>query len=207
VVDHPKVLFICGSLNQTTQMHQIARELPEVRPSFTPFYVDGWLDVMHRLGAAEFTVAGGKLRRRCLDYLERNGLLVDPRGERGPYDLVVTCSDLVVQRNLRGRCVELAAGRPLIFAPPEREGGSGPAGDRGRGPVRPRLHVAAAEALEVDQVPRSHGPRADEEQGPEGGGGRTGSRSRRSRPSFDDPGRGRHTASSSRGRVSRRRRA
>jgi hypothetical protein len=46
-------------------------------------------------------VAGGKLVRRCLDYLERERLPVDCRGRRGPYDLVVTCSDLVVPRVAR----------------------------------------------------------------------------------------------------------
>jgi hypothetical protein len=49
----------------------------------------------------EFTVAGEKHVRRCLDYLERKRLPVDYRGRGGPYDLVVTCSDLVVQRVAR----------------------------------------------------------------------------------------------------------
>ena len=31
-----KILYLCGSLNQTTQMHQVARELPEVEAAFTP---------------------------------------------------------------------------------------------------------------------------------------------------------------------------
>jgi hypothetical protein len=102
-----RVLFVCGSLNQTTQMHEIARELPEVEASFTPFYCDGLLEALRRLGRLEFTVAGEKLRGRCLDYLRGHGLAIDERGGRGPYDLVVTCSDLVVQRNLRGRRVVL----------------------------------------------------------------------------------------------------
>ena len=34
-----KILFICGSLNQTTQMHQIANELPEYRKVFSPYYL------------------------------------------------------------------------------------------------------------------------------------------------------------------------
>jgi hypothetical protein len=84
-------------------MHQIARELSEHEHAFTPYYCDGPLDWAHRVGFGEFTVAGRKLVRRCLDYLERERLPVDPRGGRGPYDLVLTCSDLVVQRNVRGR--------------------------------------------------------------------------------------------------------
>ena len=33
-----KILFICGSMNITTQMQQIAAELPEYDRYFTPFY-------------------------------------------------------------------------------------------------------------------------------------------------------------------------
>ena len=103
----PRILFIGGSINQTTQMHQIADELPECEPAFTPYYVDGWLELGRKVGLAEFTVAGDKLRRRCEDYLARHGLPVDPHGRDGTYDLVLTCSDLVIPRNLRNRRVVL----------------------------------------------------------------------------------------------------
>ncbi len=96
----PKVLFICGSLNQTTQMHEIAQQLPEVEPAYTPYYVDGPLELARRARLIEFTVAGGKLRRRCLAYLERHRLPLDLHGKDGGYDLVLSCSDLVVPRNL-----------------------------------------------------------------------------------------------------------
>jgi hypothetical protein len=98
-----RILFVCGSLNQTTQMHQIARELSEHECAFSPYYCDGALELLRRAGRLEFTILGDKLRRRCLQYLEREGLSVDVGGARGPYDLVLTCSDLVVPRNLRGR--------------------------------------------------------------------------------------------------------
>jgi len=88
-------------------MHQIARELPEVEAAFTPYYVDGWLERARRAGLLDFTVAGNKLRRRCEDYLARHGLPVDPHGRRGGYDLVLSCSDLVVPRNLRNQRVVL----------------------------------------------------------------------------------------------------
>jgi hypothetical protein len=96
-----RILFICGSLNQTTQMHQIARELPEAEHAFTPYYCDGLVERVRHAGLAEFTVAGEKLAGRCLAYLEHERLALDYRGERGPYDLVVTCSDLVVQASAR----------------------------------------------------------------------------------------------------------
>jgi hypothetical protein len=102
-----KVLFICGSLNQTTQAHQVAQELTDCDNWFTPYYCDGVLEWLRRLGLLEFTILGDKLRARCLDYLERNSLPVDPEGRAGGYDLVVTCSDLVVPRNIRNKPVVL----------------------------------------------------------------------------------------------------
>ena len=107
VVKAPRVLLVCGSLNQTTQMHQIARALPECATWFTPYYADGWLEQARRLGLLEFTILGRKLRRRCLDYLTSAGLPVDVGGRRGGYDLVVTCSDLTVPENQHERRVVL----------------------------------------------------------------------------------------------------
>src|SRR5262245_7987427 len=101
VKERRRVLFICGSLNQTTQMHQIARELPDCEHAFTPYYCEGPLERARRAGLAEFTVAGEKLLGRCLAYLQSAGLKVDYRARSGPYDLVVTCSDLVVQSAAR----------------------------------------------------------------------------------------------------------
>ncbi len=92
-----RILFIGGSINQTTQMQQVARELPEHEHAFTPYFCEGLSGWALRAGLGEFTVAGRKLVRRCLDHLEREGLPVDFGGRRGPYDLVVTSSDLVVQ--------------------------------------------------------------------------------------------------------------
>src|SRR5215831_7872906 len=96
-----RVLFVCGSLNQTTQMHQIAGELPEYDRYFTPFYATGALDLARRLRLAEFTVMGYRHSARCLAYLQRHGLKIDFKGKSHPYDLVLTCSDLIVPANLK----------------------------------------------------------------------------------------------------------
>lgn len=101
LAQRPKIFFICGSLNQTTQMHQIAACLPECDWSFSPYYGDAFLNRMRNLGLAEATIGGNKLRRRCLDYLEAQGLDIDIDGQRGGYDLVVTCSDVIVPKNIR----------------------------------------------------------------------------------------------------------
>jgi hypothetical protein len=98
-----RILFICGSLNQTTQMHQIARELPEYDHVFTPCYGDGVLEALRVAHCLEFTVLGYKLRKRCMAYLESHSLAIDMHGKSGDYDLVISCSDLTVQRNIRSK--------------------------------------------------------------------------------------------------------
>jgi hypothetical protein len=96
-----RILFICGSMNQTTQMHMVSEHLPEYEHAFTPYYCDGPAEVLRKLGLIEFTIAGHKLAKRCRGYLQSHGLPVDYRGRNGRYDLVVTCTDLFVQKNIR----------------------------------------------------------------------------------------------------------
>ncbi len=99
----PRVLFIGGTINHTTQVRQIAAELPDCDHAFTWYYCDGFLELLRRLGALKTTAAGDKLRARCLAHLEEHRLPLDLGGVRGPYDLAITCSDMVVPGNLRGR--------------------------------------------------------------------------------------------------------
>ena len=96
-----KILFICGSMNQTTQMHQVSEHLCEYEHSFSPYYVNGFDEILRRLGLIEFTIAGNKLAGRCRRYLQDHGLPIDYRGKNHPYDLVVTCSDVYLQKNIR----------------------------------------------------------------------------------------------------------
>jgi len=98
-----RALFICGSLNQTRQLHAVARELRDVRAFFTPYYCDNTVELMRKLRLIELTIGGNKRRGWCFDYLRREGLDVDVNGKNGPYDLVVTCTDLVVPRNVRNQ--------------------------------------------------------------------------------------------------------
>jgi hypothetical protein len=106
-VRRKKVLFICGSINQTTQMHQIARELREYDHAFSPYYGNLDFEILRRLGILEYTIGGNKLRKRCLDYLEAHDLAIDIGGKASDIDLVVNCSDLVRPDNLWGRKVVL----------------------------------------------------------------------------------------------------
>ena len=96
-----RIFFICGSMNQTTQMHQISRQLPEYEHSFSPYYCDGPTEILRRLGLTEFTITGNKLAGRCRSYLQNHGLPIDYQGKTGPYDLVLTGSDLFLPKNIR----------------------------------------------------------------------------------------------------------
>jgi hypothetical protein len=98
-----KILLICGSLNQTTMLHKIAQHLQEYDCYFTPYYVDGIEDLVSRTGLLDFTVLGGRHLRETKNYLRQNYLSMDYRGRKYNYDLVITSSDLIVQRNIRGK--------------------------------------------------------------------------------------------------------
>lgn len=96
-----RIFFICGSMNQTTQMHQISRHLSDYEHSFSPYYCHGFEEVLRKRGLIEFSIAGDKVAGRCRTYLQKHGLLIDYQGKKGSYDLVVTCSDVYLQKNIR----------------------------------------------------------------------------------------------------------
>lgn len=98
-----RALFICGSINQTTQMTQIADELPEIAAYFSPYYEGAFVELMRKTGLSDFTIAGNKAWRRCIEHLQSEKRPLDIRGQNGPYDLVVTCTDLMVPPNIKGR--------------------------------------------------------------------------------------------------------
>src|ERR1041384_4909819 len=100
----PRVLFICGNRNHTTTMHAIAREMADCERWFTPYYCDDntLLDYLRRAHLLEFVALGHDFRRRCLAYLQQHDLAIDLGAVRGGYDLVVTCSDLIVPSNIAG---------------------------------------------------------------------------------------------------------
>ncbi len=103
-----RILLIGGSLNQTTIMSQIARELAgDGTCFFSAYYADGWLQALADAGLLDSTILGGQARRATLSYLEEQGLRMDDRGKQAPYDLVVTASDLIVPRNIRNKPVVL----------------------------------------------------------------------------------------------------
>jgi hypothetical protein len=97
-----KILFITGSINQTTQMHQISLQLPEYDSWFSQIFTDSpvlkFLKKHTSLG--DNTILGGQFKARSEDYLQRNQLNIDYGGKKNRYDLVVYCSDLIVASSL-----------------------------------------------------------------------------------------------------------
>jgi len=101
------ILFICGSLNQTTQLHQIAQHIPEYNCYFTPYYADGVEGLVAKTGLLNFTVLGGRHQQDTRAYLKSQSLPVDEQGQRHEYDLIITSSDLIIQKNIQRKRIVL----------------------------------------------------------------------------------------------------
>jgi hypothetical protein len=101
------ILLICGTLNQTKAMLAIGSELAEHHCYYAPFYCDGHLLRASQRGQLDFTVLAGPLRDRTAAFLRDTGAPVDDRGESRDYDLIVTCTDLILQDNIEGKRIVL----------------------------------------------------------------------------------------------------
>jgi hypothetical protein len=101
------ILLIGGSLNQTIMMHKIAKQLDGFNCFFTPFYADGLENFAAGMGWLTFSILGGQHLAATQTYLEQNFLPLDLRGRERIYDLVVTCSDLIVPKSIRGNRIVL----------------------------------------------------------------------------------------------------
>lgn len=105
-----KVLFIIGSLNQTQQAHAVGQQLQkEYDCYYTHFYCDGFLNWLVDHGLFNNSILGKTSRFRQLAdaYCQEHRLLMDDRGEAHDYDLIVTTSDLIIQRNIRNKRIVL----------------------------------------------------------------------------------------------------
>lgn len=82
-------------------MHKISLELPEYEAWFTPYYSDGFLKFLTKVGILDFTIMGGVFKKRTLAYLKKHNLKLDYEGKLNKYDLVFTCQDLIIPKNIR----------------------------------------------------------------------------------------------------------
>jgi hypothetical protein len=98
-----KILFITGSINQTTQMHQIADQLPEYDCWFSQIFTDSKFikSVIKYTSVADRTVMAGQFRKRSEEYVLQHNLQMDYAGKMNTYDLVVYCSDMIIADSLR----------------------------------------------------------------------------------------------------------
>jgi len=108
-MNNKKILYICGSMNQTTQMHKISQELSEYSAYFTPYYSQGYwyIQALRKIGLMDFSILGGQAKQNTLNYLKNNNLNIDEEGKQNDYDLVFTCSDMLLPRNVRDKKIIL----------------------------------------------------------------------------------------------------
>lgn len=88
-------------------MHQISNHLGDYDCYFTPYYCDGIYRSCQKLGLLDWTILGGQNRQKTQQYLRQNGVQVDEAGRRHSYDLILTCTDLLIQKNLQAKNVIL----------------------------------------------------------------------------------------------------
>jgi len=98
-----KILFITGSLNQTSQMHQIAAELPDFDCWFSQVFTDSpFINfLINNTRLLDTTAFAGQFRRNSENYLNAHGLQLDYAARLNEYDVVVYCTDMVVPARMR----------------------------------------------------------------------------------------------------------
>ncbi|MDX2196539.1 MAG: hypothetical protein NW207_08980 [Cytophagales bacterium] len=100
-----KILFVVGSLNQTTQMHQIASYLKnEYDCYFTQFYsVNPIIYWFIKKGFFHKTIFAGNFAKQSQAYLKKHGENIDYRALQhlDEYKLVYMCTDMFIPENLK----------------------------------------------------------------------------------------------------------
>lgn len=98
-----KILFITGSMNQTSQMFQIARELPEYDCWFSQMFSDTPLVryLVAKTSLLDKTIIARPHRERAEAFLKSFDCRIDYAARHNTYDLIVCCSDLILPKRLR----------------------------------------------------------------------------------------------------------
>lgn len=97
-----KILFTTGSPNQTIQMHQISRELPEYDCWFSHLFTDSPIinTALKHTTIINGSALGNNFKEKSESYLRSHNLQIDYRAEKNDYDLVVFCSDLIIPKRM-----------------------------------------------------------------------------------------------------------
>lgn len=79
-----KILFIVGSMNQTSQMHQIADQLTDYDCWFSQFFTDYTLinSLIKRTSLLDSTILAGQFKVNSDNYLVANNLQIDYQGKK-----------------------------------------------------------------------------------------------------------------------------
>jgi hypothetical protein len=96
-----RILFVCGSIDQTVQMVEIANQLSDCDCRFTPYRgqaLNGWFT---QNGLAHKLATTKKLQGRCLNYMIEHQLALDTPDMAGDYDVVVSTPDLDLHKAIR----------------------------------------------------------------------------------------------------------
>jgi hypothetical protein len=99
-----KILFVIGSPNQTSQMHQIASLLPDYDCFFSQLYSKHPLvRAFKATGILDSSILAGEFERKADAYLEQHDLRNDYARSiyHNDYDLALLCTDLLVTKELR----------------------------------------------------------------------------------------------------------
>jgi len=98
-----KILFITGSINQTSQMHQIAQQLGDYDCWFSQFFTDlKWVNsLIKHTRLLDGTILSGQFKLKSEEYLRKHKLQIDYQAKKNNYDLVVYCSDLHIPQRMR----------------------------------------------------------------------------------------------------------
>src|ERR1700712_3382821 len=94
-----KILFIIGSPNQASQMHQIASQLPDYDCYFSQLYSrHPVVRLVKKTGLLDTTILAGEFKRKGDAYLEKHRLRNDYARTiySNRYELVVFCTDMLV---------------------------------------------------------------------------------------------------------------
>jgi len=97
-------LFITGSMNQTSQMHQISQHLEEDYDCwFSQLFPDTTFlkAIIKYTPLADGTVLAGQFKVKSESYLKQHNLQLDYGGNLHKYDLVVNCTDMIVPEKFR----------------------------------------------------------------------------------------------------------
>lgn len=98
-----KLLFITGSMNQTTQMQEIADELLGYDIRFSQIFTDSPIHnfVLKYTRLGDNTILGDTFRLAAENYLKAKGYAIDYKAELNQYDVVIYCSDMLIPPRMR----------------------------------------------------------------------------------------------------------